>query len=108
MPKPQYHIFVCTNTRPPGHPKGSCGEKGSEDLFMNFTMGLIERNLMGKAVVTGAACLGPCDRGTSVVVYPDGVWYQQVGEADIADILDQHIGKGEPVNRLRMPDDYWG
>ncbi len=75
---------------------------------MNFTMGLIERNLMGKAVVTGAACLGPCDKGTSVVVYPDGVWYQQVGEADIADILDQHIGKGEPVDRLRMPDEYWG
>ncbi len=75
---------------------------------MNFTMGLIERNLMGKAVVTGAACLGPCDKGTSVVVYPDGVWYQQVGEADIADILDQHIGTGKPVDRLRMPDDYWG
>ncbi|MBQ27055.1 MAG: ferredoxin [Nitrospiraceae bacterium] len=107
MPKPQYHIFVCTNTRPPGHPKGSCGEKSSEELLMNLTMGLIERNLMGKAVVTGATCLGPCDRGTSVVIYPDGVWYQQVGETDIADILDQHIGKGEPVDRLRMPDDSW-
>ncbi len=75
---------------------------------MSFTMGLIERNLMGKAMVTGAACLGPCDKGPSVVVYPDGVWYQQVGEADIVDILDQHIGKGEPIDRLRMPDDYWG
>ena len=30
MPKPQYHIFVCTNTRPPDHPKGSCGEKGAD------------------------------------------------------------------------------
>ena len=108
MPKPQYHIFVCTNTRPPGHPKGSCGEKDSEDFLMNVQMGLVERNLIGKAMVTGAACLGPCDRGISAVVYPDGVWYQHLKAEDVADILDQHIEAGKPVDRLRMPDDYWG
>ncbi|HIE80041.1 MAG TPA: (2Fe-2S) ferredoxin domain-containing protein, partial [Nitrospinaceae bacterium] len=26
MPKPSYHILVCTNSRPPGHPRGSCSE----------------------------------------------------------------------------------
>ena len=108
MPKPQYHIFVCTNTRPPEHPKGSCGEKTSEDLLMNIQMGLIERNLIGKVMVTGAACLGPCDRGITAVVYPDGAWYQYLQQADVADILDQHIGLGKPVDRLLMPDDYWG
>ena len=33
MPKPERHVLVCLNTRPPGNPKGSCGEKGSEALF---------------------------------------------------------------------------
>ena len=29
MPKPKFHIVVCTNSRPPGHPKPSCGAAGS-------------------------------------------------------------------------------
>ena len=36
MPKPDHHIVVCTNTRPPGHPKGSCGEKGAQPVVMKF------------------------------------------------------------------------
>ena len=32
MPKPRYHVLVCTNTRPPDNPKGSCGPKGADDI----------------------------------------------------------------------------
>jgi len=31
-----------------------------------------------------------------------------VTEADVPVILDEHIGKGKPVDRLRMPDEVWG
>ena len=27
-----HHVFVCTNRRPDGHPRGSCAAKGSEAL----------------------------------------------------------------------------
>jgi hypothetical protein len=36
MPKPKYHVIVCTNSRPSGHPRGSCGEKGGSDVMMQF------------------------------------------------------------------------
>lgn len=107
MPKPKYHIIVCTNTRPPGHPKPSCGSAGSPAVLMAFNMGLMERGYQpGQVLVTGSGCLGPCEQGPTVVVYPDGVWYSKVSESDVAAILDEHIGKGQPVTRLN-PDSVW-
>jgi (2Fe-2S) ferredoxin len=75
---------------------------------MAFSMGLIERGFQpGQVLVTGSSCLGPCEQGPTVVVYPDGVWYAQVKEADVAVILDEHIKKGQPVAKLK-PDSIWG
>ena len=107
MAKPKYHIIVCTNMRPPGHPKPSCGSAGSPGVLMAFNMGLMERGYQpGQVLVTGSGCLGPCEQGPTVVVYPDGVWYSKVKEGDVAAILDEHIGKGQPVARLN-PDSVW-
>jgi (2Fe-2S) ferredoxin len=39
-----------------------------------------------------------------VVVYPEGVWYRVRSEADVKEIMERHIVKGEPVERLLMPD----
>ncbi|HEX3203270.1 MAG TPA: (2Fe-2S) ferredoxin domain-containing protein [Nitrospiraceae bacterium] len=108
MPKPKYHIIVCTNSRPPGHPKPSCGAAGAANLLMAFNMGLMERGYQpGQVLITGSACLGPCEYGPTVVVYPDATWYAQVKEGDVAAILDEHIGKGTPVERLK-PNSVWG
>ncbi len=107
MPKPKYHILVCTNSRPPGHPKPSCGAQGSQNLLMALNMGLIERGIQpSEVLVTGSTCLGPCEQGPTVVVYPDGTWYSQVKEDDVAKILDQHIKGGQPVADLK-PDTVW-
>jgi len=70
MPKPKYHILVCKNTRPPGHPKGSCGERGAMGVLNQFNFGVMERNLIGQVIVTPTDCLGPCQMGPTVVVYP--------------------------------------
>ncbi len=107
MPKPKYHILVCTNTRPPGHPKPSCGAAGSPQLLMAFNMGLMERGMQPTEVlVTPSGCLGPCEDGPTVVIYPDGTWYTKVKESDVAVILDEHIKKGTPAKQLK-PDAVW-
>ena len=108
MPKPSYHIFVCTNSRPPGHPRGSCGEAGSNAIFEKLAMGVEQKGLLGKCMVANTGCLGPCGVGPVVVVYPDGVWYQKVQPEDIDEILDQHIGQGKKIDRLEVPDELWG
>jgi (2Fe-2S) ferredoxin len=108
MPKPSYHILVCTNSRPPGHPRGSCTESGSNSIFEKLSMGVDQKGLFGKCVVTSTGCLGPCGVGPVLVVYPDGVWYQKVQPEDVDEILDQHIAQGKKVNRLEVPDELWG
>ena len=62
MPKPKHHILVCTNSRPPGHPKPSCGSAGAGQLLMAFNMGLMQRGVMpGQVLVSATGCLGPCE-----------------------------------------------
>lgn len=107
MPKPKYHILVCTNSRPPGHPKPSCGSAGAAQLLMAFNMGLMQRSIPpGQVLVSATGCLGPCEQGPTVVVYPDNTWYSKVTEADVAVILDEHVAKGIPAAKLN-PDSVW-
>ena len=107
MPKPKHHIVVCTNTRPPGHPKGSCGERGAQPVVMKFAEEMEKRGLFGKVVLSGSTCVGMCSAGTIVIVYPDAVWYQGVKPENVNEILDQHIQNGKPVERLVIPDSAW-
>jgi (2Fe-2S) ferredoxin len=71
---------------------------------MALNMDLIERGVQpGEVLVTGTTCLGPCEQGPNVVVYPTGTWYSQVKDSDVAVILDEHIKKGQPAAQLN-PD----
>lgn len=49
-----------------------------------------------------AGCLDACAFGTSVVVYPEGVWYGGVKAEDVLEIVESHLLGGKPVERLRM------
>jgi (2Fe-2S) ferredoxin len=67
----------------------------------------MERGIQpGEVIVSGTTCLGPCEQGPTVVVYPTGTWYSQVKNPDVAIILDEHIKKGEPAAQLK-PDAVW-
>ncbi len=102
MPPFERHLFVCTNRRPPGHPKGCCAEKGSESLRDRFKAGIGQRGLGGEVRANAAGCLDACEFGAVVVVYPEGVWYGRVTEADAPEIVERHLVHGEPVERLRI------
>jgi (2Fe-2S) ferredoxin len=108
MPKPEKHLFICTNARPPGHPKSCCTERGTHDLVIEFGRQLEERELFGRIKMTRTSCLGPCELGPSVLVYPDGVMYVGVTPGDIAEIIDEHLLGDNPVDRLKAPAEVWG
>jgi (2Fe-2S) ferredoxin len=108
MAKPEKHVFVCSQNRPPNHPRGACAHHGSQELLQAFWQELQRRNLFEKIAVTYAGCLGPCDGGPNVVVYPEGVLYRGVQAADVATIFDEHLHGGTPVERLRAPAEVWG
>jgi (2Fe-2S) ferredoxin len=102
MPPPYTrHVFVCTNRRPDGSPRGCCATKGGDEVRLEFKRQLDAHGV--KAVRSNAAgCLDACERGVAVVVYPDGVWYGGVTVADVKEIVEEHIVGGRAVDRLRM------
>jgi len=104
MPQFERHIFVCENVRPPGHPRGCCAEKGSPAVRARFKQLVAQCGLKGQVRANMAGCLDQCERGITVVIYPEGVWYGGVTLADVDEIFTRHVQNGEIVERLRLPD----
>ena len=108
MPKPAKHVFICTQTRPSGHPRGSCGENGARELWDAFINEVDQRQLFDTVALTNTGCLGPCASGANVLVYPEGIMYGKVTSADVAEIFESHLLGDQPVERLKLPPEVWG
>jgi (2Fe-2S) ferredoxin len=104
MPPPyERHVFVCTNRRPDGSPKGCCATKGGEEVWARFKSELEARGLKGRMRANAAGCLDTCSLGVAVVIYPEGVWYGGVRPDDVPTLIEEHLVGGRPVERLMMP-----
>lgn len=106
-PAPYYriHVFVCTNTRPEGHPRGSCARHGSEKL-RDYMKARAKELGIGGLRVNNAGCLDRCELGPVMVIYPEGVWYSYRTAEDVDEILETHLRQGGRVERLLLrPED---
>lgn len=102
MNKPEKHIFVCTSSRPTGQQKGMCHTKEGVNIMMKFLEEIEDRDLGGAVFVSNTGCLGICEKGPIVVVYPENIWYGQVTADDVEEIMESHIEGGSPVTRLEI------
>lgn len=108
MPKPEKHVFVCTQNRPPGHPRGSCGQRNCAEVMEEFVNQVTQKQLFDKIQVTAAGCMGPCGVGPTVLVYPEGVMYAGVNKEAVNTIIDEHLLGDKPVKSLLAPASLWG
>ncbi|XVJ68693.1 MAG: (2Fe-2S) ferredoxin domain-containing protein [Rhizobacter sp.] len=99
------HIFFCLNQRENG--EDCCAKHGAQAGFDHCKKRIKQDNLSkpGGVRVNKAGCLDRCAGGPVAVVYPEAVWYTFVDEADIDDIVDQHLKGGRVVERLLLPPD---
>jgi (2Fe-2S) ferredoxin len=104
MPYFERHIFVCTNRREEGNPKGSCAQKGSDALRDELKRQLHERGLKGRMRANACGCLDQCATGPTICVYPEQAWYGHVTPADVPEIIERHLLRGELVERLLLPN----
>lgn len=99
------HVFVCSGK--------SCTAVGAAEVKKAFEEQLQEKNLRygkaskgrnpaGEIVLTDCGSVGFCSIGTAVLVYPEGVWYAQVRAADVSEIIEEHLEKGNVVQRLAL------
>ncbi len=99
----RHHIFFCLNQR-----KGDeacCAGQGAQVAYEHCKFRVKACGLAGPGGVrvNKAGCLDRCAGGPVAVVYPEEVWYTYVDQADIDEIVDVHLGRGEVVERLRLP-----
>ena len=104
MRKPEKHIFICVNRRPPEDPKGCCADKGSTGIAKKFKDELESCGLRGKIKVNTTSCLGPCRYGPNMVIYPEDVWYCGIKMSDVEEIINEHIVNNRVVKRLLLPE----
>jgi len=96
------HLFVCTQQKPEGVP--SCPASGSSVVLDALDREIQTRRLNLEVQLTTCGCMGLCDEGPVMVVYPAGVWYRRVQPADVSEIVDAHLAGGKPVPRLVWDD----
>lgn len=94
------HIFVCTNQKPAG--KACCANSGGEAFFVYLKEQLAQLGMSGtgKTRVSKSGCLGRCNVGPCLVVYPEGVWYACASTSDVDEIIHQYLISGQIVERL--------
>ncbi len=99
MPSRQRYLFVCTNRREDGNPKGSCAQKGSEQLVKSLKDALVKRGAVKAIRACSSSCLDLCEIGAAVVQEPDHVAYGNVTLDDVDEIADAVVA-GRVVERL--------
>ena len=85
----QKQIFVCTNDRKGEKP--SCGDHHGEVVFTELRKIAKERGLHPQIRVAQAKCLGQCNKGVTVMVYPDNVWHSDVRLEDIPALAEKYL-----------------
>lgn len=100
----QHHVFFCCNQRDAG--KTCCNDHNATALkdYAKDRVGALRLNGKGKIRINHAGCLGRCDDGPVLVIYPDNVWYTFVDEEDVDEIISEHLVNGRVVSRLRLED----
>ena len=104
MPVFKHHVFVCHNTRPEGAPRPSCTSDGKSELHTQLQQLSKAAGLGSTVRINKSGCLDQCEHGPTVVVYPEAVWYGHVRPEDAAEIVEEHLINGRPVERLRLAD----
>jgi (2Fe-2S) ferredoxin len=98
------HIFFCLNERK--NNEACCAQQGAQAAFDHCKRRVKDLGLAGpgQVRVNKAGCLDRCSGGPVAVVYPEGVWYSYVDEADIDEIVESHLKNGQVVMRLVTPE----
>jgi (2Fe-2S) ferredoxin len=99
MPHRERYLFVCTNRRDDGNPKGSCAQKGSEELAKVLKEALKTKGVAGRIRVCTSSCLDLCEIGMAIVQEPDHVAYGGVTLNDVDAVAEAAI-RGDVVERL--------
>ena len=82
-----------------------CTSSGALKIKERFHEVLQEKGLINEINIIETGCMGPCDYGPVMVIYPEGIFYKKVTPDDVEEIVSEHFIKGRPVARLMLQDE---
>lgn len=98
------HIFFCCNQRDGG--RACCANHDAVPLRQYAKERIAQLGMPGLVPefehvrVNQAGCLGRCEMGPVLVVYPEGTWYTYLDKSDIDEIIEEHVLHHRIVERL--------
>ena len=78
---------------------GACLSSHSQDVKNKFIEVLKAKGLTDEINLVETGCMGPCEMGPVMVVYPDGSFFVQLTENDVEPIVEEHVLKGRPYQK---------
>ena len=93
------HLFVCTNSR--GGEQKSCGDEGAPDLKAAIKTEIKNRGWKGIVRVSTSGCLGVCESGPNIMLYPQKTWFSAVSIDNLPDIIHTVEGIVENVEAVK-------
>src|SRR5437016_4903573 len=95
------HVFMCTNVRPEGHPRGCCTARAEEAGGVDKLRGYMREKARQLGIESirfnAAGCLDRCEFGPNMVIYPEGLWYPGPNSATGEDAAEFHLHGGRAV-----------
>ena len=86
------HCLVCAGT--------GCVSNHAFDIKEALEKEIARQGLADEVAVVTTGCNGFCERGPVMVVQPENIFYQQLREKDIPFLVEEHLLKGRPVQKL--------
>ena len=90
------HVLICGGT--------GCTSSGSMKIGDALEQQIAEKGLADEVQVVRTGCFGLCALGPVMIVYPEGTFYSCVTIDDVPEIVEEHLLKGRPVERLVHKD----
>ena len=89
-------ISVCAGT--------GCLALGCKKVIAALREEVQKQGLEGRVEVKETGCPGFCEKGTVVVVYPQGICYLKVTPDDAAEVVSQTVNDGKAIDHLLYTD----
>ncbi len=94
------HVLICGGT--------GCTSSNSVTISETMKAELEKAGIADEVKVVLTGCFGLCALGPIMIVYPEGVFYSAVKEDDVREIVEEHLLKGNIVERLVYKDSVTG
>lgn len=78
-----------------------CTNTECQNLYNIFKTEIRKNNLEHEIEVLKTGCLGLCELGAVVIIYPEGTVYEKVTKNDVAEIVKEHFINDTIVDRLQ-------